>query len=84
MGFSFATFALDVDDLLGCLAMVVPAAIALSALQGYVVASDVPAVEYMAYCCFILRCPASHHIGEQYTEILVCLVDVILQSISIV
>ena len=54
VAFSFAAFALDVNELLGRLTVVVPAAIALSALQGYVVASDVPAVAYMAPTTYIV------------------------------
>ena len=54
VAFSFAAFGLDVDDLVGRLTVVVPSAIALSALQGYVLASDIPVVAYLAPTAYIV------------------------------
>eukprot|EP00250_Pteridium_aquilinum_P020216 c24751_g2_i1 orf=230-1891(-) len=54
VAFTFSAVGLQPADLMGRLTVVVPSAIALTALQGFVVASDIPAVAYIAPTTYIV------------------------------
>lgn len=54
--FAFTAFAIPVKDLTGRLTVIVPAVIALTALQVLVVATDVPVISILVPTSYLMLC----------------------------